>query len=143
MALDDTHNMEATSPQHGSGQQDDAASVIAAFEEAATNAVAKAEAFVRENPMTALAGVAAAGAIIAMAVAKKSQPAALDRRLANELNRHTEEISRAIRRNANALSNSDTAQAIETFLSRMASKVGDTVSKLPENVSNAAAELRK
>lgn len=145
MALDDLdHDRSGSSSATTSnGGAADDASLMQAFEEAASSALEKTENFVRENPLTALAGVAAASAIVAIALSRKSQPALLDRRLMNELSRHTEDVSRAIRKNASAFSNSDTAQALESFISRLVGTVSDTVSKLPEAVSNKVDEMRK
>lgn len=114
-------------------------SALADIEKAATAALEKAEAFVRENPMAAVIGVGAAGALIALAISRRSANQPIDRRLLNELNRHSEDIVRAVRRNASAVANSDTAGALETFVSNLITNI----SKVPGAVSNQVSNLTK
>lgn len=115
-------------------------SALADIEQAATVALEKAEDFVRENPVAAVIGIGAAGALVALAITSRrnaNQP--LDRRLLNELNRHSEHIVRAVRRNANAAANSDTAGALESFVSNLITNIA----KVPGAVSNQVSNLTK
>lgn len=115
-------------------------SALAEIEKAATAALNKAEDFVRENPMAAVIGVGAAGALIALAItSRRSGNQPIDRRLLNELNRHSEDIVRAVRRNANAVASSDTAGALESFVSNLITNI----SKVPGAVSNQVSNLTK
>lgn len=115
-------------------------SALADIEKAATAALNKAEDFVRENPMAAVIGVGAAGALLALAItSRRSANQPLDRRLLNELNRHSEDIVRAVRRNARAVTNSDTASALESFVSNLISNIA----KVPGAVSNQVSNLTK
>jgi hypothetical protein len=138
MALDDMDRDDTQSNGAVSSDNRQIDTLMSEFEKVATSALNNAEKFVRENPLTALAGVGAMGALIALAVSRR-QPQTLDRRLIKELNRHTEDVSRAIRRNASALSNTDTAHAVESFVERL---VG-SLAKLPETVTTKVDELRK
>ncbi len=114
-------------------------SALADIEKAATAALDKAEAFVRENPMAAVIGVGAAGALLALAISRRNANQPIDRRLLNELNRHSEDIVRAVRRNANAVANSDTASALESFVTNLLTNI----SKVPSAVSNQVSNLTK
>lgn len=115
-------------------------SALADIEQAATVALQKAEDFVRENPVAAVIGIGAAGALVALAITSRrnaNQP--LDRRLLNELNRHSEHIVRAVRRNANAAADSDTAGALESFVSNLITNIA----KVPGAVSSQVSNLTK
>ena len=135
MALDEMTDRTSEDTTYGAE-----GSALADIEKAATAALNKAETFVRENPMTAVIGVGAAGALIALAITSRrnaNQP--LDRRLLNELNHHSEDIVRAVRRNASAVSNSDTANALESFVSNVLSNLA----KMPGALSNQVSNLTK
>lgn len=120
--------------------QEQATSALADVEAAASAALSKAEAFIKENPVAAAVGIGAAGILIALAVtSRRSQNAPLDSRLLSELNRHSEDVVRAVRRNANSFANSETAGAIETFVSNLVTNLV----KVPEAVSKQVANLAK
>lgn len=127
---DDGFNREDGAQANGSG--------LAYFEKAAAAALDKAEAFVKENPVAVAIGVGAAGALIAYAIAnKRTRNQSVDQRLLNELSRHSEDVVRAVRRNANSFANSDTAQAIESFVSNLVTNLV----KVPETVSRKVSDI--
>lgn len=140
MAYDDMDTAGRMAQDTASGTAEDAATIMAEWEKAASSALESAEAYIRENPITAAVGIGAAGALIAFAIAsRRSSVQPLDRRLLDELNRHSTGVLRAVRRNANAVANSDTANALESFFSDVLGKLA----KVPETVSRQASEMTK
>lgn len=145
MALEDMRT-SADDVQQAAGDaaaslQDQASTALADIEAAAGAALNRAEEFIKENPLATAIGIGAAGALIGLALASRNsgRNAPLDRRLMNELNRHSEDIVRAVRRNTNSLANSDTAGAIESFVSNLVSNLV----KVPETVSKQVSNLTK
>lgn len=140
MALDDMNTSRESAESYVSDAADGAASVMAEWEKAASSAIETAETYIRENPITAAVGIGAAGALLAFAIAsRRSSAQPLDRRLMNELNRHSADVVRAVRRNANSFANSDTAGALEKFVSDVVGKLA----KVPETVAKQASDLAK
>lgn len=142
MALDDIHadiHADSADSEFDSLQQQ-AGTAMADIERAATAALNKAEAFIKENPVAAAIGIGAAGAAVALLIAsRRSSAQPLDRRLLKELNRHSEDVVRAVRDNAKSFANSDTARGLETFVSNVfanLSKVPGEVSKQVSNLTN-------
>lgn len=114
--------------------------ILVELQKAASNAFSNAEAYIRANPVTAAVGIGAAGALIALAITSRSAKAQpIDQRLKQELSRHSADVVRAIRRSSASMSNSDTANAIEKFVTEMANRV----MQIPQTVSKQAAELTK
>lgn len=112
---------EARGEQTPGETSENAATIMAEFEKAAASALNQAEDFIRANPITAAVGIGAAGALLALALTRRSSvPATLDKRLMSEINRHSEGVLRAVRHNANAFANSDTANAIQSFAENLA-----------------------
>lgn len=142
MALDDIHadiHADSAASESDSFQQQ-AGTAMSDIERAATAALNKAEAFIKENPVAAAIGIGAAGAAVALLIAsRRSSAQPLDRRLLKELNRHSEDVVRAVRENAKSFANSDTARGLETFVSNVfanLSKVPGEVSKQVSNLTN-------
>ncbi|MEQ1716773.1 MAG: hypothetical protein ABL907_12435, partial [Hyphomicrobium sp.] len=97
-------NPAAKTPAHGGANlARDETSIVTEFEKAAATALTSVETYIRENPITAAVGIGAAGTLVALAIAsRRSKTEPLDRRLRNELNRHSADVVRAMRRNANS-----------------------------------------
>lgn len=136
MAMEDLRASEGDAHYAGNGDEGFA---MADIEKAANAALEKAETFIKENPVATAIGIGAAGAMIAFAIARRTRHQPLDRRLLDELNRHSEDVVRAVRRNANSFANSDTAQAVEGFVANLV----NNLVKVPEAVSKQVSNLTK
>lgn len=120
--------------------REDVTSAMADFEAAASAALSKAETFARENPLVVALGVGAAGALLAMALtSRKAQATTIDRRVLDEINKHSEDLVRAVRRNANAIAGSNTMGTIEN----LASAVVTQLVKMPDLLSKQMTNLTK
>lgn len=129
-AIPETNCMDATT----------GSDLLVELQKSASEAFSNAEAYIRANPITAAVGIGAAGALIALAVtSRRARAQPVDNRLMQEFNRHSADVVRAIRRGANTAANSETANAIEAFVTQLANRV----SKLPDTVSKQASELTK
>lgn len=146
MASEDMHAADAanTAMNAAANQLDDlqqqAGTALADIEQAASAALNKAETFIKENPVATAIGIGVAGAALGLLIAaRRSSAQPLDRRLLKAINRHSEDVVRAVRENAKSLTNSDTARGLETFVSNVfanLSKVPGEVSKQVSNLTN-------
>jgi ElaB/YqjD/DUF883 family membrane-anchored ribosome-binding protein len=146
MALEDIHAADAARTAMNAaasdldGLQQQAGNALADIEQAASAALNKAETFIKENPVATAIGIGVAGAALGLLIAsRRSSAQPLDRRLLKEINRHSEDVVRAVRENAKSFTNSDTARGLETFVSNVfanLSKVPGEVSKQVSNLTN-------